>query len=314
MDYNEADRHSWWGQVGITAWQRTEPVQFEGKWAVISQITTALLRAVLVAGLLAAPSLLLPTTATDTAQLVVVLAILASFMTFIEYYSRYPSLVEFRFAPPINRIKFIGLASTVLLLTFMLRGMVEPTGWSVFLWQLGTGLGEAIDFPYSPVRLVVLMLPVDADSQLVASVRTAAGLSYTISILMIFVFITAVRMFGWPLRNGAFNVWVNLPLFDPTGGGDVLHRLKRDAGLNIVLGSLLPFLIPAAIKAASDLIDPISIAHPQTLIWTITAWAFLPASMLMRGVAMSRIAEMIEEKRNRTYARAETEAEALHRA
>jgi hypothetical protein len=287
-------------------------VQFEGKWAVISQITNALVRAVMVAVLIATPSLLLPETAADTAQMVVVLAILASFMTFIEYYSRYPSIVEFRFAPPFNRIKFFGLASTVLILTVMLRGMVEPTGWSVFLWQLGTGLGEAIDFPYSPVRLVVLMLPVNADAELVASVRTAAGLSYTISILMIFLFITAVRMFGWPLSNGAFNVWINLPLFDPTGGGDVLQRLKRDAGLNIVLGTLLPFLMPAAIAAASDLIDPISITHPKTLIWMITAWAFFPASMLMRGIAMSRIAEMIEEKRNRSNARAE--AEALHRA
>lgn len=312
LDRNEAYRHNWRNQVGTTARRSTVPVQFEGKRAVFSQVTSALIRAILVALLVATPSLLLPDTGTDTAQLVVVLAILASFMTFIEYYGQYPSIVEFRFAPPFNRIKFIGLASTVFLLTVILRGAHDPTGWSLFLTQLGDGLGRAIDFPYSPVRLVVLMMPPDADAALIASVRTAAGLSYTISIVMIFVFITAVRMFGWPLRNGAFNVWVNLPLFDPTGGGDVLYRLKRDAGLNIVLGSLLPFLIPAAIKAAADLIDPISIANPQTLIWTMTAWAFLPASMLMRGVAMSRIAEMIEDKRKRAYARAE--AEALHSA
>ena len=240
----------------------------------------------MVALLVATPSLLLPETPSDTAQLVLVLAILASFMTFIEYSGRYPSIVEFRFAPPINRLKFAGLALTV----------------------LGNGLGEAIDFPYSPVRLVVLMLPADADAELIASVRTAAGLAYTISIVMLFVFITFVRFLGWPLRNGAFNVWVNLPMFDPTGGGDVLHRLRRDAGLNIVLGTLLPFLIPAAIKAASDLINPVSIADSQTLIWTMSAWAFLPASMLMRGIAMSRIAEMIVEKRRRAHARAEAEA------
>jgi hypothetical protein len=65
---------------------------------------------------------------------------------------------------------------------------------------------------------------------------------------------------------------------------------------------LLPFLIPAAVRAASDLIDPISIAQPQTLIWTMAAWAFLPASMLMRGIAMGRIADMIEDKRRRAYA------------
>ncbi|SHL49389.1 hypothetical protein SAMN05443432_101672 [Roseovarius litoreus] len=274
----------------------------------VSQVVNALARAVLVALLIATPSLLLPSVSSDTAQLVMVLAILASLMTFIEYYGRYPSIIEFRFAPPFNRLKFAGLFLTVLLLTVILRGEAYPSEMTIFLTTLGNGLGQAIDFPYSPVRLVVLMLPADASPELVTSVRTAAGLSYTISIVMMFVFITCVRFQGWPIRNGAFNVWVNLPLFDPTGGGDVLHRLKRDAGLNIVLGSLLPFLIPAAIKAASDLIDPISIANSQTLIWTMTAWAFLPASMLMRGIAMSRIAEMIEEKRRRAYARAESEA------
>lgn len=46
---------------------------------------------------------------------------------------------------------------------------------------------------------------------------------------------------------------------------------------------------------------------PQTLIWTISAWAFLPASMIMRGVAMGRVAEMIEEKRRRAYAQTEAQ-------
>lgn len=267
----------------------------------------ALVRAGLVALLVATPSLLLPSVSSHTAQLVMVLAILASLMTFIEYYGRYPSIVEFRFAPPFNRLKFVGLALTILLLTLILRGEAHPTELTMSLTLLGDGLGHALDFPYSPVRLVVLMLPADASPELVSAVRTAAGLAYTVSIVMLFVFITCVRFLGWPMRNGAFNVWVNLPLFDPTGGGDVLYRLKRDAGLNIVLGSLLPFLIPAAVKAASDLIDPISIANSQTLIWTMSAWAFLPASMLMRGIAMSRIADMIEEKRKRAYARAESE-------
>ncbi|WP_306114372.1 MULTISPECIES: hypothetical protein [unclassified Roseovarius] len=266
----------------------------------------------LVALLIATPSLLLPSTAADTAQIVVVLAILASFMTFIEYYGRYPSIIEFRFAPPFNRLKFLGLALTILFLSLICRGKTDPTNLTMILTQLGDGLGEAIDFPYSPVRMVVLMMPANADAELVDSVRTAAGISYMVSLVMMFIFLTLVRMFGWPVRNGAFNVWVNLPLFDPTGGGDVLNRLKRDAGLNIVLGSLLPFLIPATVKMASDMVDPISIANPQTLIWTMTAWAFLPASMLMRGIAMSRIADMIEEKRRRAYAKAE--ADGLQRA
>lgn len=280
-----------------------------------SLIIGALARAILIAVLVATPSLIVPSTGADTAQIVIVLSILAAFMTFIEYYGKYPSIIEFRFAPPFNRSKFFALAIILISLSMILRGTTDPNGWTEWLTRFGRGLGEAIDFPYSPVRMVVLMMPANANAALIDMVRIASGISYTVSLAMILYFVTLVRFLGWPARSGAFNVWVNLPLFDPTGGGDVLYRLRRDAGLNIVLGSLLPFLIPAAVRAASNMIDPISIAHPQTLIWTMTAWAFLPASMFMRGIAMSRIADMIEEKRRRAYAEGDARLEkALQRA
>ena len=88
----------------------------------------------------------------------------------------------------------------------------------------------------------------------------------------------------------------------------MLDRLQRDARINIALGFLLPFLVPAVVKLASDMIAPITLQHPQTLIWTLAAWAFLPASIIMRGIAMGKIADMIEEKRKRAYADAEAES------
>ena len=306
MGKNEANRHNVRDQVGTTEQHRTVPGQVEGKRAVFSQLTSALARAFLVALLVLTPSLLLTSTGADTEQLVVILAIIAASMTFIEYYGRSPSIIEFRFAPPYNRLKFAGLAASIVLLTLICRQAYLPTDMGYLLSKLGHDLGLTIDFPYSPVRLMVLMMPSDASPQLIEMVRSASGIAYMVSLLMVFIFLTCVRMLGWPTRSGAFNVWMNLPLFDPTGGGDVLARLKRDAGLNIVLGSLLPFIIPAAVKAASDIVDPISMTDPQTLVWTISAWAFLPASMLMRGIAMSRIADLIEDKRKRAYAQAES--------
>ncbi len=264
-----------------------------------SRLIFALTRAILIVLLVLTPSLLLPSTAEDTAQIVVVLAILASIMTFAEYFSKYPSIIEFRFAPPMNRLRFLGLGLTVLFLTLIARGQTDPSNLTRTLTLIGDAIGDLIDFPYSPVHQVVLMMPPDADAELINSVRIAAGISYMVSIVVMFIFITMVRFFGWPLRKGSFNVWLNLPLFDPTGGGDVLFRLKRDAGLNIVLGALLPFLIPAAVNAVSEIITPVSLENPQTLIWTMSAWAFLPASMLMRGIAMERIADLIEQKRAR---------------
>jgi hypothetical protein len=64
---------------------------------------------------------------------------------------------------------------------------------------------------------------------------------------------------------------------------------------------LLPFAVPAIVRVAAAVIGPVSLADPQTLIWTVSAWAFLPTSLLMRGIAMWRIAAMIEDKRRRSY-------------
>ncbi len=265
------------------------------------------MRALLVALLIATPALMLPGLAVDSTQITVLIALLAAFLTFIEYNSNFPSIVEFRDAPPFNRIRFVSLFLTVFLLSAIVKGQSNPTLMTGGLTSMGTIIGNAIDFPYSPVRLLVLMLPETADNDAVRSVRTLAGLSYFISIFTMGVFLVLVRILGWPTRQGAFNVWVNLPLFDPTAGPDVLPRLQRDARVNIVIGFLLPFVIPAVVNATSDLIDPVILNTPQSLIWTISAWAFLPASMIMRGIAMAKVADMIQDKRRRAYAEARSE-------
>ncbi|WP_372612260.1 hypothetical protein [Aquicoccus sp.] len=276
-------------------------------------MTGAFLRAALMVLMISMPSLFLQDVSSDTTQIVVLVAILAFLMTFVEYFSEYPSMIEFRFAPPFNRLRFGALFLTILLLSLIFGSKAMPTDIGMLAARLGGHLGNAMDFPYSPVRLVVLMLPAEADASVVASVRMAAGLSYTMSILLLFVFLSLVRLFGWPTRRGAFNVWINLPMFDPTGGGDVMRRLRRDAALNIVLGILLPFLIPALIKASASLIDPITMENPQTLIWTMSAWAFLPASLIMRGIALSRVADLIAEKRARADARAKAKSDEKER-
>ena len=271
-------------------------------------MTSAVARGLLVATLILTPALVLPGLGSDSTQIVLLVALLAAVLTFTEYNSVFPSIVEFRDAAPFNRLRFISLFATVFMLSAILRGISVPTLMTNAMTSLGMIVGNAIDFPYSPVRLVVLMLPVDSSPETVSFVRTAAGLSYMVSLIAMTAFLVLVRILNWPSRSGAFNVWVNLPLFDPTAGGDVLERLQRDARINIALGFLLPFLVPAVVKLAADLLDPITLQNPQTLIWTISAWAFLPASIIMRGIAMGKIADMIEEKRKRTYAEAASES------
>lgn len=275
----------------------------------ISRLIGALARAFLMALLIATPSILVPGVSQESGQIVAIVAIFAAALTIFEYASDYPGLVEFRDAPPFNRIRFASLFATVFCLSVIIRSLYDPATATQFMSSVGMLIGQAIDFPYSPVRLVVSMLPADASFQDMVLLRAAAGMSYLISLLSMAIFLMTLRLADWPNHNAkGFNVWVNLPTFDPTTGGDVVRRLVRDARFNIALGFVLPFVTPLIISAAVSLFGSVSIENHQTMIWTVAAWAFLPASLFMRGLAMLRIAQMIssERKRNRGVAHKET--------
>lgn len=265
----------------------------------ILKVFGALFRAVLVAFLVLLPAVVLPTVRVETAQVVMLFALFAGVLTLIEYSARYPGLIEFRFAPPYNRIRFVALALNVLMLALLLRGQSMPGSLTLFFEAVGALIGHTLDFPYSPVRLIVLMLPADASLGHMLAVRSAAGVSYAMSLAMIAGFGVMLWLGGWPTRDAAFNLWVNLPTFDPMAGEDVAARLQREARLNVLLGFLLPFLLPMVTKFTGLLFQPVTLTGAQTLIWVLTAWAFLPAMLLMRGLALARIASLIRNRQRR---------------
>jgi hypothetical protein len=266
---------------------------------VLSRVTTSAVRGLLVALLVAMPSLILPGTSGDTAEIVTLVAIFAAVLTTIEYASSYPSVLEFRDAPPFNRIRYLSLFLSIMLISVLCRAEIYPSAFSTFVQAVGTLIGQIIDFPMSPVRLMVAFLGENADPEEIALVRNAAGISYFISLMSLLVFLIILRFAGWPRGIKGFNVWVNLPTFDPTAGADVVDRLRRDAWVNVAFGFMLPFLVPMAAKAGTALFDPVHFSSSHTMIWTMAAWAFLPASLFMRGIAMARVADMIAERRRR---------------
>ena len=268
-----------------------------------NRIPSAIARAFFMVLLVSTPALMVPHVSPDTTQIVVLIAIFAAALTFFEYATDYPGLVEFRDAPPFNRIRFTGLYFTVFLLSILVRGHTVDSTATHFVEAVGSVIGQAIDIPYSPVRLIVLMLPDTASVLDIDTLRTAAGMAYLISLVSLAVFMIQLRVTNWPHNGKKFNFWVNLPMFDPTTGGDVVDRLERDSRFNVALGFMLPFLTPAVVKLASGFFGAISVVNDMTMIWTITAWAFLPASLFMRGIAMQRVADMIKEQRARHVAR-----------
>ncbi len=266
----------------------------------VRRLIGAIVRACLMVTLIATPSVLVPGVSAEGGQVVAILALAAAALTTFEYASTYPSIVEFRDARPFNRIRFMALFASVLCLSTIARSQTDPSITVEFLTSIGILIGQAIDFPYSPVHAVVSILPANAPFEDLVQLRAFAGMSYLISLLSIAVFLIALRLSNWPFyRQETFNVWVNLPTFNPTSGGDIVRRLKRDARWNIALGFALPFLTPMLVVETASLFDSFEVIETQTMIWTVTAWAFLPASLFMRGIAMQRVAGMISDERKR---------------
>ncbi len=290
--------------IGTKQGQSTSADREEGGYAVFNRLPGAIVRALLVVVLVILPSAILTTTTSDTVMIVTLMAMCASFFTLVEYSTESPSIIEFRSAPPFNRVRFVALLLTVVTLSICSNDQANISTAARFFQAMGERLGSAMDFPFSPVRLLVMMMPNETSPDLIQQLRVAGGLSYMISLLSIAVFIVMLRLKRWPKRYGTFNVYVNLPRFDPTAGGDVVARLNRDSTVNLVLGVLLPFLMPAFIKIMVIFGGSINLSDPQTLIWTVTAWAFLPASLVMRGVALSRVAQLIHKERKIAYMRA----------
>ncbi len=262
-----------------------------------SRLAGALLRAFMIVVLVIAPSMLVPGLGADAQQTVALVALFAGIFTFVEYMAEAPGLIEFRDAPPFNRIRFALLAVTLLALSLIERGRTDPSTLTQLIEAVGALIGMAMDFPYSPVRLATQALMPGATEADIAVVRTAAGTAYLTALLVLVLFSFHMRLGNWPRQGRVFNVWVNLPTFDPTSGPDIVARLERDARVNVALGFLLPFFAPVFVRLAMGGIDPAALTGSHSMIWTMTAWAFLPASLFMRGIAMQRVAQMIRDKR-----------------
>jgi hypothetical protein len=266
------------------------------------------MRAILVALMVATPSLLLPGMAQEVTQMVALFAIFAAIFVFVEYAAVYPGLIEFRDAPPFNRVRFLMIFFTVFLISVAVRGGYDPTTLTRFVEAVGILLGHSVDFRYSPMSLMMALLPKGTTLEQANSVRMAGGLAYLVALVSLTIFAILIRLRSWPSPNGTFNVWINLPTFDPTAGSDVVKRLNRDARINILLGFVLIYVAPPLTALVAGHYNLSIFTNDQTLIWTMTLWAFMPASLFMRGIAMRRLSDMIAAKRRRLVATLQQDA------
>ena len=231
--------------------------------------------------------------------MVAVVSIFAALFTLVEYTSQTPSIVEFRNAPPFNRVRFSALFATVFSLSVIFRGNVQPSALTDLFQKSAAQLGLIAELPLSPIQLMVAAVSDQTGPVVLQQLKDAASLGYVMLLLSLISFLVLLRLREWPRQGAAYPLWDNLPTFDPTAYGDVVKRLRRDGRVNILLGLVLPFVIPLIVKLAGHLGLSVPLDDPHVLIWTVAAWIFLPAGILMRGVAVARVARMIELQRKR---------------
>ena len=268
----------------------------------VSQLAGAVVRALIVMIVIATPALLIPGTSQEGAQVVMLVGLVLAVFVGMEYAATYPGLIEFRDAPPFNRVRILSLFATLFLLSLVAKAEPGDSSLSMVVNAMGLMVATALDFPGSPVRMITEHLPPGTEPFLVTQIEGMAGIALLITVFAMGLFTMLTRLHQWPNRGSAFNVWINLPTFDPTTGGDVVKRLRRDARVNLVLGISTPFILPVVGVIAANHVNVIVLASPHAMVWGLTLWMFIPLSLFMRGLAMGRVAEMIAQRRARLIA------------
>jgi hypothetical protein len=260
-------------------------------------------RALIAVVVIATPSLLIPGTTPEGTQVVTLVALALGVFIGMEYAATYPGLVEFRDAPPFNRVRILTLFVTLFMLSLVANAAPgEGSSLSLVVNAFGIVVANALDLPFSPVQMIEAHIPPGVDAFTLNQIRGMTGIATLVMLISIFVFALLIRLHQWPNRGTSFNVWINLPTFDPTTGGDVVKRLRRDSLVNVILGVFAPFVLPVVAVVAANHVQIAVLNSPHALVWGITIWMFIPLSLLMRGLAMGRIADMIGQRRARLTA------------
>ena len=250
----------------------------------------ALIRALILAVIIAAASFILPGIPNVARELTMIIAAIVAAFALFEYASKSPGFVDFRFAPPYNRFRVGILASLTVGLSVLVRASILGNADILALadWSIPYTVT-----PNSPVEFALAKITTfetSSSTQLLTRVFSAAfilsvGLTIAMSLLL--------WVFKWPFGRTTFNLWVNLPTFAPAEVSLTGRRLRRDGRLNVLLSLVLFYIIPFAFPQAQNLLGPDLFGDSHSLVWVATFWAFLPALMFIRGISLIKISRIL---------------------
>ena len=257
----------------------------------------AIFRACLVVVVIAAPAFLLPNVSVSSQEISLIVGGIAAAFTLFEYASTHPGIIDFRFAPPYNRVRFVAFASQILALIFLCRATEGNDSFSQSVIDWADQSIAWLDYPLSPVNVAAEMIAVGEAEAFTLLIKRAAALSFIITFLSLAFFAMLLWLFKWPVGRKDFNLWINLPTFEPGYGRDVERRLQRDGMINILVGLGFLYVLPVSVARTSGLFDPSVLNNYQPLVWGATFWAFVSGSLVIRGAAILKVSFLVKRSR-----------------
>ncbi len=251
----------------------------------------ALVRAVALVIIIAAPAFLLPNVTTASQEITLIVAGIAAAFTIFEYASSHPGLIDFRFAPPYNRVRYMIFGLQILSLIFLCRADAGDDSFSEAYLTLVDQAVAMINFPLSPVAMAGNLI---GGGDLIIR---AAALSFLVTYVALTAFGIFLWLVPWPVGRRDFNLWINLPTFEPGYGQDVERRLYRDGMLNMFLGVVTIYLLPVFGSFIDGWLDPIRSGDYQALVWSATFWGFVSGSLMIRGAAILKVSWLVRRTR-----------------
>ena len=254
----------------------------------------AIFRALWVVVVAAIPSLLLPSASQGAVEFALIIGAIIGMFTFFEYGSSTPGFVDFRYAPPYNRFRAFTIAMQVVTITLVCRAVELGLSDSTLV-DWAQQAAQLFDFQYSPVSMAIDNILSDSRFSdttailLVYSITT----SFVVGVGMTLAFSLILWVFGWPRDRENFNLWENLPTFQPSDGGSITKRLRRDAYFNVLLGVALIYALPFIPTYGFEWLTVDIFENNQVMVWAATLWVFIATSLIARASAMLKIARIL---------------------
>lgn len=256
----------------------------------MSRLIGALVRALVVVLIIISPAILLPNIGKTTQELALIIGVIVGGFTMFEYGSKTPGFVDFRFAPPYNRFRVAIIAVQVVALSLIFRASTQSLPEILAYAEQAVGYAS---FPFSPVEMAITqanIVPLSTAPDLMLLLFSA---SFMIAVVLTVVLGAILWIFGWPMERSDFNLWINLPTFSPSSVAEAEKRMRRDAGLNIILGIGLLYAIPYGFPYVVETLGTGILEDSHSLVWIVALWAFLPALLVMRGIAITKVSRIL---------------------